>query len=95
MARNGYSNNNSNGCSDEDESSYTLIYDIPGASRENIDLKVIPEGIRLIAPRDDETEYFSLRKNLGSVFDSIVHFSVLKFPLGSFGGFGLLWRTKL
>ncbi len=47
------------GCSDDGNAVYTFKFEIPGAKKEKIDLKVIKDGIRLIAPRSDAVDYYS------------------------------------
>jgi len=50
------------GCYDEDEehvNEYLKKFSIPGASKEKIHLHVIPEGLRLDAPRDEHSVYVS------------------------------------
>ncbi len=44
------------GCVDE-EDSYRLIYELPGVKKDNIDIKVVKNGIRLNAIRDNHVEY--------------------------------------
>ncbi len=46
-------------CSMEGSDVYHLTYDIPGASRDGIKLRVIKDGIRLSAPRGSDAEYWS------------------------------------
>jgi HSP20 family protein len=46
-------------CSDEDVDNVTMTFDIPGVNKEDIDLRVIPDGMRLKAKRDPTTEYVS------------------------------------
>ena len=43
----------------EDMDNVSMTFDIPGAKKEDIDLRVIPEGLRLVAKRDPTTEYVS------------------------------------
>jgi HSP20 family molecular chaperone IbpA len=48
-------------CDDEgaDADHVSLRFDISGVKKEDIDLRVIPDGMRLIARKDPKTEYFS------------------------------------
>lgn len=47
------------GCSDEEEDTLVLRYDLPGVKKDKIHLHVIENGLRLVAPRDDKTDYIS------------------------------------
>ncbi len=49
----------SNACGAEGEDSLNITFEIPGVKKEDIDLKIIPDGIRLSAKRDKTTEYVS------------------------------------
>jgi HSP20 family protein len=46
-------------CDAEDSDNISMKFDIPGAKKEDIDLRVIPDGLRLVAKRDPTTEYVS------------------------------------
>src|SRR5271157_739060 len=46
-------------CDTEDTDKVSLTFDIPGAKKDDIDLRVIPDGLRLVAKRDPTTEYVS------------------------------------
>jgi len=46
------------GCTEGDEDFYHLTYELPGVKREDIDLKVTKEALRLSAKRG-EIEYFN------------------------------------
>ncbi len=48
-----------NACSGEGTDVYHLTYEIPGASRDGIKLRVIKDGIRLSATRGSDEEYWS------------------------------------
>jgi HSP20 family molecular chaperone IbpA len=48
------------GCSDDgDNAVYTFEFELPGTQKDKIELTFVEEGFRLIAPRDDKTEYYS------------------------------------
>lgn len=44
------------GCTDQ-EDAYRLIYELPGVKKENISIKIVKNGIRLNAIRDEHVEY--------------------------------------
>ena len=46
-------------CDTEDTDKVSLTFEIPGAKKDDIDLRVIPDGLRLVAKRDPTTEYVS------------------------------------
>ena len=46
-------------CSDEGDDKVNFTFEIPGVKKEDIDLKIIPDGLRLSAKRDKNTEYVS------------------------------------
>ncbi|HME54487.1 MAG TPA: Hsp20/alpha crystallin family protein [Candidatus Lokiarchaeia archaeon] len=46
-------------CDVEDKDKVSMKFDIPGARKEDIDLRIIPDGLRLVAKRDPTTEYVS------------------------------------
>ncbi len=46
------------GCSDA-EGEYKLIYELPGVKKENISIKVVKNGLRLTAKRDQYVEYIN------------------------------------
>ena len=49
----------SDACSDESDDKVRFSFEIPGVKKEDIDLKVIPDGLRLNAKRDKDTMYVS------------------------------------
>nr|MDO8112177.1 Hsp20/alpha crystallin family protein [Candidatus Sigynarchaeota archaeon] len=49
----------SEGCGADGEDQVDITFEIPGVKKEDIDLKVIPDGLRMTAKRDKITEYVS------------------------------------
>nr|MDO8083203.1 Hsp20/alpha crystallin family protein [Candidatus Sigynarchaeum springense] len=49
----------SEGCGDDGEDNVSITFEIPGVKKEDIDLRIIPEGLRLEAKRDKHTSYVS------------------------------------
>ncbi len=49
----------SEGCSDEGEDNVSITFEIPGVKKDDIDLRIIPDGLRLEAKRDKNTAYVS------------------------------------
>ncbi|NMC03822.1 MAG: Hsp20/alpha crystallin family protein [Candidatus Lokiarchaeota archaeon] len=47
------------GCGDAGEDNVSITFEIPGVKKEDIDLRVIPDGLRLEAKRDKYTSYVS------------------------------------
>ena len=45
------------GCNEDDDDQYELVFEIPGVKKEDIHLHVVKNGLRLVAPRDENTEY--------------------------------------
>lgn len=46
-------------CSDDGSDNVSITFEIPGVKKENISLRVIPDGLRLEATRDEHTKYVS------------------------------------
>ncbi|MBD3188738.1 hypothetical protein GF325_18060 [Candidatus Bathyarchaeota archaeon] len=46
-------------CTDDDGDMVSIVFDIPGVAKDKIDLRVVPEGLRLEAWRDATTRYVS------------------------------------
>ena len=46
-------------CDTQEMDKVSMRFDIPGVKKEDIDLRIIPGGLKLIAKRDPTTEYVS------------------------------------